>query len=125
MSAGSFAQNLLLQYGLLGATATRVSAWSVGLSLSSTLTEGTLSEIAAGSGYARQAVAFASSVVNTFTNTAAVTFGVFSSNNTVRGIFVVNDAGSLLLYGTLSPATAIARGSVGIIASGALKVTLS
>lgn len=124
MSAGSFAENLLLQYGLLGATATRVSAWSVGLSLGSGLTEGTLSEIAAGSGYARQAVGFASSAVSLFTNSAAVTFGAFSSNATVRGIFVVNDAGSLLLYGTLSPATAIARGSVGVIASGALKVTL-
>ncbi len=125
MSAGSFAQNLMLAYGLVGATATRVTAWSVGLSLGSGLTEGTLSEVAAGSGYTRKAVVFASSVANTFTNTAAVTFGAFSSAATMRGIFVVNDAGSLLLYGTLSPATAVAAGSTGIIASGALKVSLA
>jgi hypothetical protein len=124
MSAGSFAQNLLLQYGLIGATATRVTAWSVGLSLGSPK-EGTLSEIAAGSGYVRQPIGFASSVANTFTNSAAVSFAAFSSNATVSGIFVVNNAGSLLLYGTLSPATAIARGSIGVIASGALKVALN
>ena len=125
MPGGTYAENLLLQYGLIGATATRVTSWSVGLSLGSPK-EGTLSEIGAGSNYARQAVGFASSVVNTFTNSAAVTFGAFSSNATVSGIFVVNGAnGSLLLFGTLSPATAIARGSVGVIASGALKVALS
>ncbi len=124
MPAGSFAENLLLQYGLIGATATRVTTWSVGLTRGSPQ-PGTLSEIAAGSGYTRSAIGFASSNVNTFTNTAAVTFGAFSSNDTVSGIFIVDSAGDLLLYGTVSPATAIVRNSVGIIASGALKVTLS
>ncbi len=124
MSAGSFAQNLMLQYGLLGATATRVTAWTVGLSLGSPK-EGTLSEVAAGSGYTRKAVAFASSNVSNFTNTAAVTFGAFSSIATMSGLFVVDNNGSLLLYGTMSSGIAVAAGSTGIFASGALKVALS
>ena len=124
MPAGTFAENLLLQYGLLGATATRVTTWSVGLSLGSP-TQGTLSEIAAGSGYARSAIGFASSNVNTFTNTAAVTFGAFSSNASVSGIFVTDSAGDLLLYGTLSPTTNIQKNSVGVIASGALKIVMN
>ncbi len=124
MAAGTYAENMLLAYMLQGATAQRVTVWSVGLSLSSTLTEGTLGEVAAGSGYARQPVTFQASAVSIYTNTAAVTFGAFSSNATIRGIFVVSSPGSLLCYGTLSPATAVARGSIGVIASAALKVTL-
>jgi hypothetical protein len=124
MPAGTFAENVLLQYALLGATASRVTTWSVGLSLGSPK-EGTLSEVGAGSGYARAAAGFASQNANTFTNTAAVTYAAFSSNATISGAFVTNSAGSLLLFGTLSPATAVAKGSVASFASGGLKVVLS
>lgn len=125
MSAGTYAENMLLQYLLLGNTASRATAWSVGISLGAPA-QGTLSEVGAGSGYTRQAVGFASSVANTFTNTAAVTFGAYSSGGiNASGIFVLDQNGSLLAYGTLSPVTTIRAGSTGIIASGALKVTLS
>ena len=124
MSAGSYAQNLLLQYLLLGSTGTRVTTWSVGLSLGSP-SQASLSEVGAGSGYARKAVVFLSSNINTFTNTAAITFGAFSTSATMSGCFVVDSAGDLLLFGTLSPATAPAATSVAVFASGALKVVLS
>jgi hypothetical protein len=124
MSAGTYAENMLLQYALLGATASRATAWTVGISLG-VPAQGTLSEVGAGSGYARKAVGFASSVANTFTNTAAVTFGAYSSAANATGLFVVDQNGSLLVYGTLSPVTTIRAGSVGVIASGALKVSLA
>ncbi len=124
MSAGTYAENIMLAYGLLGATASRATAWSVGLSLG-VPHEGTLSEVAAGSGYTRKAATFKSLAANTFVNSPAVNFGPFSSIATMSGAFVVDQNGSLLLYGTLSAATAVAVGSSASFAASALTVILS
>ncbi len=124
MPAGSYAENLLLQYLLLGSTATRVTTWTYGLSLGSP-SQASLSEVGAGSGYTRKEVfgAFALSG-STVNNIGAVGFGPFSSVATISGVFMVS-GGNLLLYGTLSPVTAVAVGSSAQFASAALKITLS
>ncbi len=123
MPGGSYAQNLLLAYQLQGSTATRVTAWSVGLSLGSP-SQASLSEVGTGSGYARKAATFKSLAANTFVNSPAISFAAFSSAATISGAFVVNDAGSLLLFGTLGAATAVVAGSIGSFAASALTVLL-
>ncbi len=114
----------MLAYGLLGATASRATSWSVGLSLG-VPHEGTLSEVAAGSGYSKKAVTFKSIAANTFVNSPAFLFGPFSSSANMSGCFVVDQNGSLLLYGTLATATAVAVGSSASFAASALTVVLS
>ena len=124
MPAGSLGQNEMLAYLLLGSTGSRPTAWTVGLSLGSP-TQAALSEVGAGSGYTRQLVTFKSSNVNTFTNSVAIKFGPFSSVATISGCFILDQNGSLLLYGTLSAATAVAVGSSASFPAGSLRVALS
>ncbi len=124
MAGGTYAEHMMLNFWLLGDTASRATSWSVGLSLG-VPHEGTLSEVAAGSGYARTAVVFKSIAANTFVNSPAFKFGAFSSSANMSGAFVVDQNGSLLLYGTLATATAVAAGSSASFAASALTVVLS
>jgi hypothetical protein len=70
----TYAENFLLAYLLLGATATRPTAWGIGLSLASP-TSVSGSEIASGTGIVRSSGQFSSANINTFVNTVANTYG--------------------------------------------------
>ena len=122
----------LLDWSLNAQTATRPTAWFAGLA-SGSPTSISNSEIAVGSGYVRQAVGFAAAGTpassGTCTNSAAFTFGPFSSAQSISGIFI-NDsvssgAGVYLYAGLLSAARTVQPGDSLVVASGALVISMS
>lgn|SRR5574337_852015 len=127
----AYAEKAMLDWVLGGATPTRPSAWGLGLSLGSpTSTSG--SEITTGSGYARQTVGFAAAASpgGSATNTAAATFGPFSSSCYVSGLQVWDtvlslNSGNMLWYGLLATARTLYANDTLVIASGALTISLS
>jgi hypothetical protein len=122
----------LLDWSLGGATPTRPAAWFIGLATGSP-TSVASSEIAVGSGYVRQTVAFAAAGTpassGTATNNAALTFGPFSTAQSISGIFIANtvssNAGTGLYAGLLSAARTVQSGDSLVVASGALVVSMS
>src|SRR6478609_723350 len=101
-------EKVMLDYVCLGATPTRPAGQGVGLSVA-TPNASSGSEIATGSGYARQSPGFgaAASPAGTVTNATAMTFGPFSSGCTVQGVTVWDQTatgGNLLWYGQLATA---------------------
>ena len=122
----------LLDWSLGGATPTRPAAWFVGLALGSP-TSAASSEIATGSGYVRVTAAFGAAGTpassGTATNNAAMTFGPFSSNQSISGLFISNtvssNAGTMLYAGLLSAARTVQSGDSLVVASGALVVSMS
>jgi hypothetical protein len=132
-NVSAFAGKLMLDFVLNAQTATRPTAWGVGLSLGvPSSTSG--SEIGSASigGYTRQNASFAAaSTPGTCTNATAMTFGPFSNAASITGLQIWNtttntvDIGSLLWYGTLTTARTVGVGDSLVVASGALTVTLS
>jgi hypothetical protein len=125
----------MLDWALLGATPTRPVGIFVGLSLAAP-TSVASSEVATGSGYARQgsatsvfAAAGTPSGSGTATNTLAMTFGPFSSSAVISGVFisdtVSSNAGNGLFYGNLATVRTPLTGDSLVFASGALTVTLN
>jgi hypothetical protein len=122
----------LLDWSLNGATPTRPGAAFVGLATGSP-TSAASSEIATGSGYVRQTVTFAAagtpSGSGTATNNAAMTFGPFSTAQSISGLFisdtVSSNAGTMLYEGLLSAARTVQAGDSLVIASGALVVSMA
>ena len=129
---GTFAENMLLAYLLLGATATRPVAWGIGLSLGSP-TSVSGSEIASGTGVVRSSGQFASTNVNSFTNSVANTYGPVNAAGSYSGIVVMDslpasytaDQGHLLLGGLLATARTVGSGDSLVLAVGGLTVSLS
>src|ERR1700761_3799054 len=114
---GTYSEQLLLSFLLSGATATIPAHWGVGLSLGSpTSVNG--SEIASGSGIARQSATFISAAVGSWTNTNAMSFGTNSASAVFSGVAVYDtysvvytaNAGDLLLYGLLATARTLVSG---------------
>lgn len=126
MPGGSFADNMLLAYLLQGATATRVTAWSAGLSTLAAPVDGTLGEFVDAS-YTRQSVVFAASVANTYTNTAAIVFGSMQTAKMGSSFLLFNNAGSYLCGGSLSANSTFRGGGTdsATFAAGAIRVVLS
>jgi len=122
----------ILDWALGGATPTRPVAQFAGLATGSP-TSAASSEIATGSGYVRQTMTFAAagtpSGSGTASNNAAVTFGPFSSNQSISGLFlsdtVSSAAGNQLFQGLLATARTVIPGDSLVVGVGALTITLN
>ena len=114
-----------------GASPTRPATYGVGLSLGSP-TSVSGSEVGTASGYTVQTVSFCAASTptgsGTVTNQNAMTFGPFSTAQSISGLIVKDTlatAGNLLWYGTLTSARTVSIGDSLVIAAGALTITLS
>jgi hypothetical protein len=120
----------MLDWGLGGATPTQPASRLAALSLG-TPTSVSGSEVLTGSGYLRQTALFsaAASPAGSASNTAAMTFGPFSSSNAIQGLVIYDTtaftAGNMLWYGTLLTARTVLPGDTLVINAGSLLITLS
>jgi hypothetical protein len=125
----AFNAKLMLDFCLRGASAGAPAAWGIGLSTGAP-TSIAGSEIATGSGYARQTGSFsaASSPAGTTKNAVAATFGPFSSAQSISGLLITDTTatgGSLLWYGLLATARTVGVGDSLVLSVDALTVGLS
>ena len=97
----------MLDWILGGVAASQPASRLIALSLG-TPTSVSGSEVVSDPGYSRQTVLFgpAASPAASVSNTAAMTFGPFSSSNAIQGCLLMDStaAGKLWLYGTLNTA---------------------
>jgi hypothetical protein len=127
MSAASdYTENLALTYLLTSGSATRPTAWYVGLHTADPTDAGTGTEVSGGS-YTRKAVAF--TVTNdTASNSGTVTFPAATANWGTIGYVGVWDAasgGNLLFHGAVTSAKTIETGDTFQISTGNLDITLA
>ncbi len=128
----AFAQKQVLDFLLGGGSGTIPASRYVAL-CTGTPTSVVAGEVNTNSGYFRQTVLFgpAASPAGSASNTAAMTFGPFSSSAAIQGIAIFNTGtgagtvGSMLWYGTLATARTVGFGDTITIAVGDLIVTLS
>lgn len=129
----TYTQKALLDWMLQGASPVRPAALNCGLSLTAP-TSIASNEVATGSGYVRQSALFAAAVtsagnVGSASNSAAMTFGPFSSSCVISGLFladtVSSNAGTGLMFGNLSTVRTPLAGDSLVLAVGALSVTIS
>jgi hypothetical protein len=126
----SYDQKAMLDWVLGGATPTRPTDRYVALSLG-TPTSVSASEVLTNSGYVRQTALFgaAASPAGSASNTAAMTFGPFSSSAAIQGVVIFDTsaftAGNQLWYGTLLTARTVLPGDTLVIGAGSLILTLS
>lgn len=119
-----------LDWCLQGATPTRPGALWAGLA-AGTPTSVSGSEIGTATGYSRITALFAAatSPLGTASNSAAMTFGPFSSTGSILGLQLWDgspvNSSDMLWYGTLQTARTIGVGDTLIIAAGALVITMS
>lgn len=129
---GLGAYKSMLDWSLKTSSIATPAAMFVGLSLGAPTTI-SFSEIAAGSGYTRQSMAFAAAATPagsaSASNSTAATFGTVSSSAVISGIFLADStsiaAGSMLWYGTVATLRTPLPGDTVILAAGALAITLS
>src|SRR5262245_25057547 len=106
-------QKMLLDWTLGGASATQPPGRFAALCLGTPTSVTGSPEVQANSGYLRQTVLFgaANSPAGSASNTAAMTFGPFSSSAAIQGVMIYDTAsinsGTLLWYGTLSVARTV------------------
>ncbi len=131
---GQYLTALLLNWSMTGGAATRPTAWGIALSLGSP-TSVSASEVAGGSGYLRTTMAFGAAGTPTSSGTAsnasAITFGPFSSAQSISGIVVFDtvttssNSGNILWEGLLATARTIGIGDSLVLPTGSLLLTLS
>jgi hypothetical protein len=127
---GAFGAKQMLDWVLGGAAATQPSSRLAALSLG-TPSSVSGSEVGSLSGYARQSTLFgaAASPAGSASNTAAMTFGPFSSSAAIQGLLVYDtislNSGNIWWYGTLLTARTVLPGDTLVVAAGALLITLS
>lgn len=120
----------MLDFGLGGAAATTPASRLLALSLG-TPTSVSGSEVGSNSGYARQSALFsaAASPAGSASNTAAMTFGPFSSSNAIQGAVLYDtvsiNSGNMLWYGTLLTARTVLATDTLVVLPGSLLITLS
>lgn len=126
----AYNQKAMLDWNLGGAAATQPASRLAALSLG-TPTTVSGSEVLPNSGYLRQTALFsaAASPAGSASNTAAMTFGPFSSSAAIQGLVLYDTsaftAGNMLWYGTLLTARTVLTGDTLTVAAGALLITLS
>jgi len=125
----AYAEKAMLDWVLGGATPTRPTVWGVGLSLGAP-TSVSGSEIGTDSGYTRQTVVFnaAASPAGSASNSGAMTFGPFSTAQSISGLLVTDTlatAGNMLWYGTLATARTVGPGDSLVVAAGSVLITLA
>ena len=119
-----------LDWALNGATPSRPGAVWAGLA-AGTPTSVSGSEIGTLTGYSRVTALFgaANSPAGSASNTAAMTFGPFSSTGSILGLQIWDGSpvasSDMLWYGTLQTARTILVGDSLVVAAGALTITLS
>jgi hypothetical protein len=127
---GAWGAAAMLDWVLGGATPTRPASRLVALSLG-TPSSVSGSEVNSNSGYIRQSALFgaAASPAGSASNTAAMTFGPFSSSAAIQGLLVYDtisiNSGSIWWYGTLLTARTVLTGDTLVVAAGSLLITLS
>lgn len=126
-AASNFTENLALKFLLTTDTATRPTAWYVGLFTTDPTDAGTGTEVS-GTNYARKAVTF--SVTNdTATNSGAVTFDAAGSGGwgtiTHVGIYDASTSGNLLFHGAVTTSKTIEEGDTFQISTSNLSITLA
>lgn len=130
---GQYAAAAMLNWSLGGVAPTRPATWGAALSLGVPTTI-SMSEIGTASGYTPQTLQMQSSAATsvpgtaTMTNTVAMTFGPFSTAQSISGIVVKDTlatAGNILYYGTLTSARTVSIGDSLVIPIGSLVITLN
>ena len=122
----------LLDWSLGGTGAAVTQPASRLIALASGLpTSVSASELSPLSAYTRQTALFtaAASPAGSASNTAAATFGPFSSSGVVQGLVIFDTsaftAGNMLWYGSVLTARTILSGDQVVVAAGALIITMS
>jgi len=127
MSAASdYTENLALTRLLTSSSATRPSAWYLGLFTSATSDAGGGTEVSGGS-YARQSVAFTVST-STASNSATITFPTASASwGTITHVAVydASTSGNQLFHGAVTTSKTIDSGDTFQVTSGNLTITLA
>jgi len=123
------AENLLLNFLMTSGTATRPTAWYVGLFTAAPNDAGGGTEVS-GNGYSRQAVSWdtASGTGGTTSNSTAETFTASGGDwGTIThiGIFDASSAGNLLWHGSLTASKTINDGDSLEFAIGAIDLTIA
>ena len=125
-----FTESLVLTWLLTNGSATRPTAWYVGLFTAAPSDTGGGTEVS-GSGYARVATGTisGSGTATTFTNAAAIEFAAASGGNWGSvgwaGIFDASTCGNLIARSALSTARTINAGDVLRIPAGSLRISLA
>tara|TARA_R110000868_G_scaffold115346_4_gene308022 strand:+ start:1282 stop:1674 length:393 start_codon:yes stop_codon:yes gene_type:complete len=128
-SLSDYAEKLLLDFLMTTGTATRPTAWYVGLFTAAPSDSGGGTEVS-GNGYARQSVTFAAAttVAGTTDNTTAVTFtaaGGSWGTITHIGIFSAVTAGNLLWHGSMTASKTVGDGDILEFSIGNIDLTLA
>jgi hypothetical protein len=129
-SFSNYTENLLLNWLLTTNSATRPTAWYVGLFTSAPSDSGGGTEVT-GNGYARVATGTisVSGTDTTATNSAAIEFAAASGGNwgtvTHAAIFDASTSGNMLAWAALTTSRTINDGDVFRIPAGSLTVTLT
>ena len=125
-----YTENLVLTYLFTTGSATRPTAWYVGLFTAAPSDTGGGTEVS-GSAYARVVTGTisGSGTATTFTNAAAIEFAAASGGNwgTIgwAGIFTASTGGTLLAWAPLTTSKAINDGDIFRIPASSLTITLS
>ena len=129
-SFNDYTENLVLTWLFTGSSATRPTAWYVGLFTAAPSDTGGGTEVS-GSAYARVATGTisGSGTSTTFTNAAAIEFAAASGGNwgTIgwAGIFSASTGGTLIAWAPLTTSKAINDGDIFRIPANSLSITLS
>jgi len=123
------AEKLILDWMMTAGTATRPTAWYVALYTAAPSDAGGGTELT-GSGYAREAVAFAAATsgAGTTSNTGAVIFtadGGDWGSVTHMGIHDASSGGNLIWHGSLAAAKTVADGDTLEFAVGNIDLTVA
>jgi len=125
-----YTENLVLNWVFTTNSATRPTAWYVGLFTAAPSDTGGGTEVT-GNGYARVATGTisGSGTATTFTNAAAIEFAAASGGNWGSigwaGIFTASTGGTLLAWSPLTTARTINDGDVLRIPANSLSITLA
>jgi hypothetical protein len=125
-----YTENLVLTYLFTTGSATRPTAWYVGLFTAAPSDTGGGTEVS-GNGYARVVTGTisGSGTATTFTNAAAIEFAAASGGNwgTIgwAGIFTASTGGTLLAWAPLTTSKAINDGDIFRIPASSLSITLA
>jgi hypothetical protein len=126
----NYTENLVLTWLLTNGSATRPTAWFVGLFTAAPSDTGGGTEVS-GSGYAREATGTitVSGTATTATNDAAIEFDPASGGNwgtiTHAAIFDASTGGNMIAWAQLTTSRTINDGDVFRIPAGSLTVTLT
>jgi hypothetical protein len=125
-----YTENLALTYLFTTGSATRPTAWYVGLFTAAPSDTGGGTEVS-GNGYARVSAGTisGSGTATTFTNAAAIEFAAASGGNwgTIgwAGIYTASTGGTLLAWAPLTTSKAINDGDIFRIPASSLSITLA